>query len=267
MSNYIIYDKLSPFLSLNPFLTGKTILSELYIANQSVESKEQYIDFNLCTLANPSFFIKNYSKIFENASLNNETIIALEDSTYLSLTHIKEFFLSSDEESAKYANCDVEHINNIIMKDEYIKAIKSELKHSFKNFSAEFYIGNNVENRFFCNEKIEALFDAIELNRIKMEYSFHPNGYDIYEYNEEIAKKIAGKVLFDAFDNGADFLIVSDIRTFTFFDTYQKKIAKTFGRDINLPILTLSQVVLMALGITDTKALCFDKHFIKPTLL
>ncbi len=90
---------------------------------------------------------------------------------------------------------------------------------------------------------------------------------DIFESKNEIAKKIAAKILFDAFDNGADFLIVNDIRTFTFFDSFQKKIAKVFGRDINLPILTLSQVILLSLGVTDKNILGFNKHFIKPTFV
>jgi succinate dehydrogenase / fumarate reductase cytochrome b subunit len=78
---------------------------------------------------------------------------------------------------------------------------------------------------------------------------------------------MAGAVLLEAFDSGVDFLIVSDIRTFFMLDTCRKEIEKAVGRPIPLYILTLPQVVLMALGVTDKKVLGFDGHKVKPTIL
>lgn len=269
MANYIIYDKLSPLLSNRPFLAGKTLLNNLYIANQNIEDANEALNFNLFAL-NKGAFVKNYSRLLVDVSNNNETIITLDDNSYLYLENVKKILENKkdtiDELTCKNL-CEIVHVNNVLMQEEWIKQIKKDVKHTFEGFCAGFYIGNDVEKNLYKNEKIDELFNIINLKRIKMNFDYYPSGYDIFESGNEIAKKIAAKILFDAFDNSADFLIVNDIRTFTFFDSCQKKIAKVFGRDINLPILTLSQVILLSLGVTDKNILGFNKHFIKPTFV
>ncbi|MFV0482140.1 MAG: hypothetical protein ACK5LP_09160 [Campylobacteraceae bacterium] len=218
------------------------------------------------------------SELFE-AKKNGEIILALEDSSYLGFVYTKDVVSKNEKLHnivAKFLDtsnftckdfADVLHVNSLLFEDEYVEIIKSKLKHSFEKFNAGFCFGNDISRKMYCNKKINNLFNVIGLNRVKLESALLPNGYDIFTYSPEVAMKMAGKILFDALDSGCAFLIVNDIRTFTFFDSYQKKIAKTISRDLSLPILTLAQVVLMAIGQTDKKVLGFNKHDIKPTLL
>jgi len=72
--------------------------------------------------------------------------------------------------------------------------------------------------------------------------------------------KIAGKVLLDAIDNNADFIIVADSDSFKILDNKQNDISKVVGRDIDLPIVTVKQFNDMLCGEKDSTKLGFDKH-------
>lgn len=268
MSDFVIYDNLSPLLSNQPFLAGKTLLEELYITKQVAKDNAHALNYNLFSF-NKNLFVKNFLHVILNASKNSENIVVLDDNSYLCLKNVKDILKNQKDilENSCENLCQIVHINSFLTKDEWIKYIKDNVKKRFDNLSACFYMGSDMEKDFYKSEKINELFGAIKLKRVKTDCDFFPSGYDIFESNDKIAKKIAAKVLFEAFDNGADFLIVNDIRTFTFFDSFQKKIAKAYGRDVNLPILTLPQTILLSLGVTDTKILGLNKHFIKPSFI
>ena len=51
------------------------------------------------------------------------------------------------------------------------------------------------------------------------------------------------------------------------FDNKQKSLEKAVGRDINLPVYSIAQVVLMALGCVDRGRLGVDTHKVATTLI
>lgn len=79
--------------------------------------------------------------------------------------------------------------------------------------------------------------------------------------------KIAGKILLDAVDNNADFILVHDKKNFSLLDNNQKEIEKVIGRDINLPIVTVEQFNHILSGTKDPKKLGFDKHKVAVSFL
>jgi len=85
--------------------------------------------------------------------------------------------------------------------------------------------------------------------------------------NKEFSLKIAGKVLLEAKDRNADFLIVQDENDLAVFDAMQKKIAKVVNRDIDLPVITESQFLMLLEGEKDITTLGFKKHTIKVPFL
>lgn len=78
--------------------------------------------------------------------------------------------------------------------------------------------------------------------------------------DKSFSYKIAGSVLLDAKDNNADFIIVNSSKDFEIFDNKQKEISKAVGRDIDMPVVTLSQFNSMLSGEKDPSKLGFDNH-------
>lgn len=69
----------------------------------------------------------------------------------------------------------------------------------------------------------------------------------------QTAKKLTGRALFDAYDQGADFVVTPCPLCHLNMDVQQKNAGKVLGRDIALPVLHLPQMVGLALGIDPDK--------------
>lgn len=85
--------------------------------------------------------------------------------------------------------------------------------------------------------------------------------------NKDFSLKIAGKVLLEAKDKNADFLIVKDQNDMAIFDAMQKKIEKVVNRDINLPVITEAQFLMLLQGEKNITTLGFSNHTIKVSFL
>ena len=57
-------------------------------------------------------------------------------------------------------------------------------------------------------------------------------GYDLLKTDEELACKLASKIVFAAFDSGADFLLTSNEAEFHIFDTLAKKLENSANRSL-----------------------------------
>ncbi|MDR3177878.1 MAG: hypothetical protein LBT96_02720 [Campylobacteraceae bacterium] len=259
-------------------MAAKTLLKKLFIANQTIETKSRDFGFENYAL-NPKAFADNFALILARAGKNGESVIALENSSFYSLQYAKNHIthnadvkdeiekrLSPLELTANFL-ADVTHADGFLLNKKIINRIAKEIKHTFEKFKAAVYIGTDLNFTSEMNSGLNDLFNAIKLHRVYFEKELHPNGYDIYSYAPEIALKMAGAVLSDAYDSGADFIIVNDIRAFYMFDACRKKIQKAISREIPLYVLTLPQVVLLSLGENDKKLLGFNAHKIKPAIL
>ncbi len=80
------------------------------------------------------------------------------------------------------------------------------------------------------------------------------------EIDKSFSYKIAGNILLEAKDSNADFMVVKDEEIFKIFDNSQKEIAKTVGREIDLPIVTFEQFTNILSGEKDPEKLGFKKH-------
>ncbi|MGB3749945.1 MAG: DUF5644 domain-containing protein [Arcobacteraceae bacterium] len=85
--------------------------------------------------------------------------------------------------------------------------------------------------------------------------------------NKEFSLKIAGKILLEAKDRNADFLIVQDQKDLEIFDAMQKKIETVVNRDIDLPVITEAQFVMLLQGEKNISSLGFLNHTIKVPFL
>ena len=112
-----------------------------------------------------------------------------------------------------------------------------EMKHDFDGFKIAF-IG-----------EISPQLKKLEAKFIKPQSANLPCGFDILGLNDELAYKLASKILFEAFDSGADFLLALNKAQFYMFDTLGVKLAKFCGRDLDgFYILRQSELIALANG-------------------
>ncbi|MDR2790765.1 MAG: hypothetical protein LBB59_07305 [Campylobacteraceae bacterium] len=279
MANYIIFDKLHKKLITKPFKSaGERFLKEFYIAKYAIKTNASDIGAENYPL-NPKLFAKRFAEILARAGKNGESIIACDTSSYLSLLLSKRFiasgadikkeidqFLNPLELTADFLS-DIVHINTFAASHGVIENIEKNLKYPFEGFKAAVYYGADIRIDERSNRELDKFFEAIKLKCVKFSKEFSSDGYELLRYAPDTAFKMAGAVLLDAFDSGADFLVVSDARTFYLMEAKRKQIIKAVGREIPIYILTPPQLALLSIGVTDSDALGFDAHKIKPPLI
>ncbi|MDR0335505.1 MAG: CoB--CoM heterodisulfide reductase iron-sulfur subunit B family protein [Planctomycetaceae bacterium] len=80
--------------------------------------------------------------------------------------------------------------------------------------------------------------------------------------DDSIIIDLAGKILRNAKKHGANCMVVACPMCHVNLDMKQAAIEKQFKEQLNLPVYYLSDLVGIALGISE-KELCLDKHFVK----
>lgn len=119
---------------------------------------------------------------------------------------------------------------------------KFKLKRSFKDFNIAVYKG------FGGGEASQSLVKLCEAKEIKFEREFKDNGYRLLHIDEDAALKAAAAIVFDAYDSGADFLLVEDVYSFLAFDN--KALQKAMNRSLNdFYILSFAQMYTLAVGL------------------
>jgi succinate dehydrogenase / fumarate reductase cytochrome b subunit len=88
-------------------------------------------------------------------------------------------------------------------------------------------------------------------------------GFPIITMNKEASLKQAGRHLGDAVDAAADCLVTPCPLCHLNLDLQQPLAERTVGRELNMPVLHLPQLVGLALGL-DPKELGMQRHVVKP---
>lgn len=149
-----------------------------------------------------------------------------------------------------------------------IEKVKAELKHSFEDFNVAFYAGSfECENLAEVQGEAEKLLTAIGAKVVKFGSSDSADGFDIVASNSKIAYNKAGNIALDAFDCGAEVLVVDSKESHFMMDQSVKSCERIVGRDITIAILNISQIVALAIGITDVAKIGLDAHKIKQELI
>ena len=86
-------------------------------------------------------------------------------------------------------------------------------------------------------------------------------GFPIGLENEEASFKMAGKHIGEAKDEGADFMVTPCPLCHMNLDLLQPGVSRVVGRQLDMPVLHLPQMVGLALGLSP-KELGFSKHII-----
>ncbi len=147
-------------------------------------------------------------------------------------------------------------------KDEVSATLKEDLiKHKFDGFKAGIYLGKTPK----ISSLMQKIIDISALKVYMLKSTHNPDGESLIEYNSKMAYKMAGEILLEALDNGCDFLLVDDPAHLAMFDKKQKAIQKAVGRAIGIPVISVEQLVFIALG--EIEASQVLTHEIKPQFL
>jgi len=132
----------------------------------------------------------------------------------------------------------------------------------------QFFDGFNIaEFEGLNKESCEEIIKKSKANYIKLYSSQDDLAPHSRVVNKDFSRKIAGKILIEAKDSNADFLIVRGESDLSLFDGEQKKIEKIIGREIALPVITQGEFKMLLAGEKNTKALGFNKHKVKVLFL
>jgi hypothetical protein len=142
-----------------------------------------------------------------------------------------------------------------------LERVSAAVKHPFSNFKVAFYAGD-----FACKDVAEVksearkVLETIGAMVVNFASDVKGDGFDIVATNQTIAFKKAATILFDAFDSGAEILVIDSKETHFMIDQCKKECEKAMGRDIRIPVLNISQMVALATGTTNREKLGLDAH-------
>ena len=149
-----------------------------------------------------------------------------------------------------------------------IEKIVEKLKYPFENFNVAFYAGSfECEHVVEVQKAAEELLKAIGAKVVKFENSDVADGFDVVAHNKTIGYKKAGNIILDAYDSGAEILVVDNRETHFMIDQKVKECESAVGREIHIPVLNISQMVALSIGITNKEKLGLDSHKIKPEFI
>ena len=104
------------------------------------------------------------------------------------------------------------------------------------------------EFKIAIKDRLPANLSAYKANFIELNAKT-PCGYELLKADEELACKLASKIVFTAFDSGADFLLASNEAEFYIFDTLAKKLERSANRSLqDFYVLRVSELMALENG-------------------
>lgn len=96
---------------------------------------------------------------------------------------------------------------------------------------------------------LDNLVKALGGNAVDYESKNKCCGFHVELQNPQTANRLSGTAMLDAIDNNADMMVTPCPLCHLRMDVQQHNIAKEMGREVNIPVLHLPQMVGIALGI------------------
>jgi len=157
---------------------------------------------------------------------------------------------------------EIKHFLYVLTEDYGLDAIKNRVTTPLSKFNiAPFYGCHNIRpselhhksngnENAYVPKSLDNLIDALEGNPIDYEYKNKCCGFHVELQANHTSEVLTGNAMVDAIDNNADILVTPCPLCHLKMDTYQDDIGKVIGRDIELPVLHMPQMVALALGCT-----------------
>ncbi len=159
-------------------------------------------------------------------------------------------------------NVDVKHFLYALIDDLGIEEISKRVKRPLKDLNIAPFYGchnirpselqkkNNGGENPYVPDSLERLIDAIGGNSIDYAHKNKCCGFHVELQAPKTANRLSGDAMLDAMDNNADVVVTPCPLCHLRLDVQQHNISKEVGRDVEMPILHLPQMLGLALGIS-----------------
>ena len=281
MKNYLLFDALIQREKTAPLITAARKLIELLgIDAPSFKGAKADLGSEFMGLDTLKF-LEHYAYNLSLAADEKRDILCFEQSSFISHAHTKDMLINDAHLKFEIAerlakknvslNLDVSIVSleQLLLEHVGLEKLASFVKTPFKNFQTALFLGSNAcrAKKYRKEECVKQLLECVQLKCVAHESTYESDGFEVYEASPLVAKKLGAKAMLDMFDNAADFVLVSDARSFIMFDFYQKELEKISGREIGLSVLSLAELLLLAFGETHKKTIGFDQHKVAITLI
>jgi len=173
---------------------------------------------------------------------------------------------------------DVKHFLYAILEDYGLDRLKEQVVKPLTNFNvAPFYGCHNIrpselhhsvnggENPY-NPDSLDRLIEVCGGKATDYEEKNDCCGFHVDLQAPATSNKLSGNALLGAMDSNADFMVTPCPLCHLNLDVKQSGISKTMGRDIEIPVLHMPQIVGLALGIEPEK-LGLNHHIVKAVFL
>lgn len=281
MKNYFLFDTLIQREKTSPMiLAARKLIELLNIDAPSFKGAKADLGSEFMGLDRLKF-LEHYAYNLTLAADEKRDILCFEQSSLISHAHTKDILLNDANLKFEIAerlqkhnvslNLDVNVVSleQLLLEEVGTEKLASLVKNPFGKFQTALFLGSNAcrAKKYRKEDLLIQLLDLIKLKQIKHESTYESDGFEVYDASPLLAQKLGSKAMLDMFDNAADFVLVSDARSFIMFDFHQKELEKVSGRDIGLSVLSLAELILLAFGETNKKAIGLDQHKVAITLI
>ncbi|AFL68376.1 hypothetical protein [Sulfurospirillum barnesii] len=226
-------------------------------------------------------FLEHYAYNLSHASHEKRDILCIEQSSFIAHAYTKELLLNDEtlyaviEKQLHTKNISLNLESNVVcleqvlVEDVGIETLKQHIKHPLNNFQAALFLGTHAcrARKYRKETLLTQLLTTLKLKSISHASMYESDGYEVLKASSLLSKQLASRAILDMFDNAADFVLISDARSFVMLDFYQQELENVAGREINLPILSLPQLLLLAFGMHDKKSIGLAQHKVPITLI
>jgi len=170
---------------------------------------------------------------------------------------------------------EVKHLLWVLVGDYGLDTLKTKIKRKLEGLNCAAFYGCYIlrgqdhipYDNPVAPESMENVFRTVGANPIYYQGRTQCCGWPISSYSPKESFQMAGKHILEAIASGADCLVTPCPLCHLNLDSRQPEVAKTIGQDLGLPVLHLSQLVSLALGISPDK-LGLERHVVstKPVL-
>jgi len=222
-------------------------------------------------LANEEILAFNVIKCIYEAKKEDAILVALDDnqyrlldigfSAYLKNSQIKKEVDGSLGITSEIKRDDYIHIVDVLSSKKNLEAIKHNVKAPFTDFSTYFHISNIIYLDNDRKNKIASIFSAIGLKVSIDNTNCISSGAEFVGIRNDIALKLASKVLESSIDSGADFTSSFDLGDMEMQERNKTYVEHELNRDkLNHPFITPMQLILISFGEKDKDKLGLVKH-------
>lgn len=281
MKRYFLFDAIIESQKCPSLVVAaKTLVDFLKIDAIPFKGAKADIGSEMLGLHAIKFFLRNAYNI-SLASKESRDILCIENSSLASLCITKEALLNDETLQEAIGallkkdgieldlSANIVSLEKMLLEDIGAEKLATLVQHPFSQFNVALYFGTSgcQVRKFSATALSEQLVDLVGAKRISYASAYESDGYEILDAAPLTAKKLASNAMLDMFDNAADFVIISDARSFLMFDLHQKELEKVAQRDIELNVISIPQLLLLAFGITDKKTTGFEHHRVAITMV